>query len=263
MQSMEPFAHILALQREGDQLAIGAELAGLAASVPSCPGWQVRDLLRHLGYVHRWAANYLIERRQDPAEELTEAEQLAAGPADDELIAWYRARHAAIVSALTTADPGIRCWTFLPAPSSLAFWARRQAHETAIHRADAQLAAGRQPSYDAQFAADGIDELLTGFFGRGERAGTDAGNPPGRLLVRAVDTGDDWLVTLTADGRNVIDVGRGSGDTANVRCTLAGPASGLYLTLWNRSDPDAAGVTVEGDRTVMRAWLQEMTITWA
>lgn len=35
----------------------------------------------------------------------------------------------------------VDCWTFLDAPSPLAFWARRQAHETAIHRADAQLAA--------------------------------------------------------------------------------------------------------------------------
>ena len=34
------------------------------------------------------------------------------------------------------------CWTFLPAPSPRAMWARRQAHETAIHRVDAQLAAG-------------------------------------------------------------------------------------------------------------------------
>ena len=257
---MEPSAHILALQGEGDELATAAEQAGLYASIPSCPGWQVRDLLRHLGYVHRWAASFLIEQRQEPAEELTEAEQLAAGPPDDELIAWYRAGHAAIVSALTSADPGICCWTFLPAPSSLAFWARRQAHETAIHRADAEFASGREPSFEAQFAADGIDELLTGFFGR---AGTDTSSAALDLLVRAVDTGHAWHVALTADGREVIGVGRGPGAVANVRCTLAGPASGLYLTLWNRCDPDAAGVTVEGDRTVLRAWPQEMTVTWA
>lgn len=185
--------------------------------------------------------------------------QLAAGPSDGELIAWYRAGHAAIVSALTRADPAIRCWTFLPAPSSLAFWARRQAHETAIHRADAQLAAALEPSFDAQFAADGIDELLTGFFGR---AGTDAGSAPLGVLVRAVDTGHDWHVTLTADGRKVVGVCRGPVDVANVRCTLAGPASGLYLTLWNRSDPDATGLTVEGDAALLRAWPEDMTVTW-
>jgi uncharacterized protein (TIGR03083 family) len=258
---MEPSAHILALQHEGDQLAAVAGQAGLRANVPSCPGWQVRDLLRHLGYVHRWAASYLTEQRQDAADGLTEAEQLAAGPADDELIGWFRLGHAALASALTSADPEISCWTFLPAPSPLAFWARRQAHETAIHRADTQLAAGQQrPSFDAQFAADGVDELLTGFFGG---AGTEAGDARLGLLVRAADTGDDWHLTLTADGRKVTGTGRGLGELGSARCTLTGPASGLYLTLWNRSDPDTARVTVEGDRTVLRAWPDAMTVTWA
>jgi uncharacterized protein (TIGR03083 family) len=256
---MEASEHILALQREGDQLAAVAGQAGLHASVPSCPGWQVRDLLRHLGYVHRWAASYLTEERQDAADELSEAEQLAAGPDDDELIAWYRAGHAGIVAALRNADPGISCWSFLPAPSPLAFWARRQAHETAIHRADTQLAAGQRPSFDAQLAADGIDELLIGFFGR---AGSDAGSTPLGVLVRAVDTGHEWHVTLTADGTKVIGAGRGPGEMASARCTLTGPASALYLTLWNRSDPDVAGVMVEGDRAVLRAWPEKMTVTW-
>ncbi|MER6443505.1 hypothetical protein ABT275_45720 [Streptomyces sp. NPDC001185] len=37
------------------------------------------------------------------------------------------------------------CWTFNPArvPSPLAFWTRRQAHETAVHRYDAEAATGR------------------------------------------------------------------------------------------------------------------------
>ena len=34
----------------------------------------------------------------------------------------------------------MRCFAFLPAPSPLAFWARRQAHETGIHRADVESA---------------------------------------------------------------------------------------------------------------------------
>jgi uncharacterized protein (TIGR03083 family) len=262
MRYMEPSEHILTLGRDGAELAAAATTAGLRADVPSCPGWQVRDLLRHLGYVHRWAASYVTEQRKDPADELTEAEQLAGGPADDELIAWYRDSNAVIAAALATADPGLSCWTFLPAPSPLAFWARRQAHETAIHRADTQLAAGQQPAFEAQFAADGIDELLTGFFGRPVRSGTDPGNRPLSLLVRADDTGHEWFVTLAADGRKVIGAGRGRGDVESAGCTLAGPASGLYLTLWNRCEPAAAGVEVAGDRSVLRAWPEEMTITW-
>ena len=49
---------------------------------------------------------------------------------------------ADLVAALAAAPDDLECWTFLPAPSPRAMWARRQAHETAIHRVDAELAAG-------------------------------------------------------------------------------------------------------------------------
>lgn len=42
----------------------------------------------------------------------------------------------------------------VPATSPRAFWARRQAHETAIHRADAESALATVPEWNAAFAAD-------------------------------------------------------------------------------------------------------------
>ena len=51
----------------------------------------------------------------------------------------------------------------MAAPCPLAFWAPRQAHETAIHRADAESAAALLPECLADFAADGLDELIMGF----------------------------------------------------------------------------------------------------
>jgi hypothetical protein len=59
---MEIAEHIEAVRREGESLADGAERAGLDAAVPPCKPWQVRDLVRHTGHVHRWAARHLIER---------------------------------------------------------------------------------------------------------------------------------------------------------------------------------------------------------
>jgi hypothetical protein len=56
---VETAEHLDALAREGGLLAAAAERAGLAAPVPSCPPWQVRDLLRHIGYGHRWAAGLI------------------------------------------------------------------------------------------------------------------------------------------------------------------------------------------------------------
>ena len=54
--------------------------------------------------------------------------------------------------------------TFMPAPTPLAFSARRQAHETGIHRVDAESALGTPPApMGAAFAVDGIDAAQRAF----------------------------------------------------------------------------------------------------
>lgn len=266
MAAMETGEHIAALRRDGQLLADAAQQAGLAAAVPSCPPWQVRDLLRHTGYVHRWAAGYVAEQHAEyQPDEPSENDVLRGGPPDDELIDWFRAGHAELVRTLTSADPAVACWTFLPAPSPLAMWARRQAHETAIHRVDAELAAGGVTPFPADFAADGIDELLVAMFGR-DAAGLTAEQQSGRRLVLQVVASDEhadpsaWLAELTADGTQAAKVSRGQGPAD---CTLAGPASGLYQLLWNRCDPATAGVTVAGDPSVLQSWQSGMHVTWS
>jgi uncharacterized protein (TIGR03083 family) len=262
MSAMEVRYYIAALQQDGDLLAAAAEGAGLEASVPTCPPWRVRDLLRHIGYVHRWAAGYIVEQRTERLPGRPgEAELLASGAPDDELLDWYRAGHADLVAALRGADPAIVCWTFLDAPSPLAFWARRQAHETAIHRVDAELALGLPTPLRAEFAADGVDELIMGFFGRDGAELTDAQRAGGRqsLQAQATDTGGSWLIELTEDAKLAATVRRGAGQAD---CTLAGPAAGLYLLLWNRTDPATGNVEVSGDGAVLRAWPDGMRVTW-
>jgi len=274
---MEVEEHIAELQQDGELIAAAAERAGLTSTVPPCPAWQIRDLLRHTGHVHRWAARYVTGGLARPVPDLSEAEILAGGPPDPELIGWFRAGHASLVAALTDADPSLSCWTFLPAPSPRAFWARRQAHETAIHRVDAELATPDSVTpVSAGFATDGVDELIMGFFGRDQRKLTDT-QRSGRLQtvqVRSTDTGGEWLVALTEDGtlaarverRDGSENGGGSaGSTASARadCTLTGPAAGLYLLLWNRADPAAAGVEVGGDGRVLTTWRRGMHVTWS
>lgn len=266
---MELQAHIEALEREGALLAAAAGRRGLAAPVPACSGWQVRDLLRHLGYVHRWAAGYVGQARRTMVKEPAETEILRAGPADQKLLAWFRDGLADLAGVLRSADPGLICWTFLDAASPLAFWARRQAHETAIHRADTEGAGGEvvvSPGaaiatvtvvtpFPADFAADGIDELLTGFAPRARfRAGAAAGGSVPSLLVRAADTGDEWLTGIGPR----ITARRGPGAA---QCVVAGPASDLYLMLWNRP-PDLTRVTVSGDGSVLDLWQARVRVTW-
>ena len=154
--------------------------------------------------MHRWAARFVVEELDRPVPDRPgEAELLRGGPADDELLSWFSAGHAGLVSALRAADPGLSCWTFLEAPSPLAFWARRQAHETAIHRVDAELAGGAPAPFPADFAADGVDELIMGFFGRDadELTAPQWASRRQRLTVRRLTPAAAGMVELTDDGK--------------------------------------------------------------
>jgi uncharacterized protein (TIGR03083 family) len=253
--------YIDALRRQGDLLADAAQRAGLDASVPPCPGWQVKDLLRHTGYVHRWAARHITECPDTVLDGPPEEEILRGGAADPDLLAWFRAGHAALVETLSMADPGLVCATFMDAPSALAFWARRQAHETAIHRADADSASGIRPGYDPDFAADGIDELITGFGQR--RKYRPSAEPGGGLWARATDTGHAWYVGTEGGRLQARREHAGSEPSGPAACTVTGPASGVYLFLWNRSDAAQAGVTISGDTGFLDLWQSSVRIRWS
>jgi uncharacterized protein (TIGR03083 family) len=273
--------HIDALRCQGDLLADAAERAGLDAPVSPCPPWLVKDLLRHTGYIHRWAARHLTECPDRVLDGPPETEILRGGAADPELLAWFRAGHAALVETLSTADPGLECATFMPAPSPLAFWARRQAHETAIHRADAESATGVLPEYPPEFAADGIDELIMGFGQR--RKYRPSAEREGALQVLTTDTGDAWYIGAEAGRlqarRGPSDTGStdtgstdtgstdtGSTDTGSTDAadgTVRGPASGVYLFLWHRCDAAQAGVTIAGDADLLASWQSSVRVRWS
>jgi uncharacterized protein (TIGR03083 family) len=242
------------LRRDGALLAGAVSTVEPDRPVPTCPDWVVRDLVHHMGMVHRWAAEVV----RSAADGSPDAEGVVAAqggyPPDDRLVAWFLDGHAAVVDALESAPVDLSCWTFLPAPSPRAFWARRQAHETAIHRADAEAAGSPITPFPAAFAADGIDELLMGFAARpGGRLKADR---PRSLAVAPVD-GDSagWVVTV---GPARATVARG--DTAGADCTVTGPASDLYLWVWNRRD--LPGLDVSGDPSVLDLWRDGVRIRW-
>ncbi len=250
---MDLATHIAALRRDGTELADAAQSAGLEASVPTCPDWLVRDLVAHVGGVHRWAASYVTTARVEPYSDEQEKRFFNA-PDDAKLLAWFREGHAALVEALENADPDLVCYAFLRAPSPRRFWARRQAHETAVHRADAQFAAGVEPRFDAQFAADGIGELFGGFLAR--RGRSIATGTPLRIAVRATDADCAWTVTFQPDSRDRVVVP--VAEPADM--SLSGPAADLYLLLWNRGG--SGRIEVEGDARLLELWREGVKITW-
>jgi uncharacterized protein (TIGR03083 family) len=231
-------------------MTAAAAETGLAAAVPTCPAWTVTDLLGHTGVVHRWATEY-VARGADAYGGCQPEEAVA--PADG-LLDWFAEGHADLVGALRAAPADLDTWSFLAAPSPLAFWARRQAHETAVHRADAEAAAGRIPTYATDFAVDGLAELLELFWGR--RKGRLLSDPPCSVRVVPTDSTRSWHVQIGPEGRTITPDGEQPAD-----CTLSGAAADLYLDLWNR--PPAGAVKVDGDPAVLDLWRRLARITWS
>lgn len=249
---MEIADHLAALRSDGLLLADAIAMHTLDVEVPTTPEWTAGDLLRHVGEVHRWAASHVAQRRTQPMPAEEQSELVRNWPDDDdELLEWYLSGHESLVFTLETADPGVQCWTILPGPSPLASWARRQAHETAIHRVDAESISGTITPFVPAFAADGVDELLTGFFARPGRMRTANTYS---LALGATDVDRYWRVEVSP-GQVVTTEGGGAAD-----CAVQGTASDLYLLLWNRLG--TAGLDVIGDPAVLRDWRDNANVTW-
>ena len=234
------------LSADGALLAGAAERASLDAPVRSCPDWAVRDLITHIGGVHRWAASIIGNAMLDN-DEVT-GDQVGAGPEDGLLLEWFRDGHQTLVQTLRAAASDLQCFTFLPAPTPLLFWARRQAHETAIHRVDAQSVNGDVTPFDTKFACDGIEEMLFGFAAR-PRPALDSGT----MLLKPDDADSSWLVTFGSHG-----VTAAAADDVRADASVTGTTSDIYLWLWNR--PSKA--LVSGRSGVADRW-HKIRVRWS
>jgi hypothetical protein len=130
-------------------------------------------------------------------------------------------------------------------------WARRQAHETAIHRFDAESATGSMSRFNPDFASDGIDEILTAMAPRASDLPLESHLT---MAIRPTDVAERWLVTLGPGG---IDTVRIDGPADLV---LTGLASDLYLAVWNRGDDTA--ITLSGDSAVLDTWRARHRSQW-
>jgi uncharacterized protein (TIGR03083 family) len=233
---MDVSRQIARIRAEGEALARAAEAGPMDAAVPGCPGWDVDALVRHIGDVHRWAATIVRERLQ------TRLRRDHEGPAGSEdLLAWYREGCSALVEVLEGATPDESFWFWGPAPNALAFWTRRQANETTVHRCDAESARGPITQLDTSEAVDALDEWLGLATLRGS-----APSGAGRVLrLVPSDGGTSWRVIL---GER-LDV---TSNGADGDCELQGTASDLFL--WSMNRRGLEGITVSGDRSVAQVW---------
>jgi uncharacterized protein (TIGR03083 family) len=226
----------------------------LSLPIPTCPEWTLRQLVTHVGRAHRWAAE-ITRTRSDAFIPFREVPDGKLPDDRGEQRAWLRAGAARIAGAAREADSDL-VWSFTGlVPAS--FWLRRMAHETLVHRADAQLAVDAEPEPDieAEVAADAIDEwlmLLTGGLGDAEER-TNALPAGAGLHIHATDDrlggSGEWMIRHDAGGLT-IEPGHGAGDAA-----LTGPAASLLLVLMRRRPVSDPAVSVYGDNAVVDGWL--------
>lgn len=250
---MDATTHLEWLRREGHLLAsIPAD--ALDRPVEACPGWTVERLISHVGRVHAWASSFLA--LGPDGGEPDAGERSPRGP---DILPWYGERLDALLTELELHDPSEPSRSFL-GPAPVGFWFRRQAHEVAVHRWDAEHAADPRavtPFLPPQ-AADGVDEWLDVFVPRAfARSAPPAELVGASLHLDASEPVDElaglgeWTLRLTADG-GVAERGQLTGDAS-----LLGSAADLLLTVWHRS---SEGVQVVGDPERGRAVLDLIRI---
>lgn len=234
-------------RREGEALAAAAESGDLEGDVPACPGWTLRDLVDHVGVVHRDKTNQLRSRS------LERVRIDIADPAPEELLGWYRQGLTELIAELAEIDPMAPVWTW-DGSNTASFWSRRMAHENAVHRFDAQSVSGKAQAIDADLALDGIDEYLFVHMPppEGLDEGEDYRGPLGSVAISTADGNRSWSLALQAPAPQArVEEGRHEADL-----WIGGQPSDLLLFLWRRIGPE--GVEWRGDPGVMdglQSWL--------
>ncbi len=231
------------ITREANALATAARSVGPDAAVPATPEWTMAKLVKHTGTTHRWVMAVAATR------EFANPGDLDLGLPDDEggYPDWIEAGAATLVTTLAAMDPDSAMWSWGP-DQHVRFWSRRMAHETAIHRWDAQSATGASGSIEFGLAVDGIDERLenlTASLGFGP-LGPQALQGHGETIhLHATDGDGEWLLQFGAEGITV------SREHAKGDVAVRGPASDLLLYLVGRRGHE--GFEIFGDESVLTA----------
>lgn len=220
------------------------------ARVPSCPDWTAADLLWHLGEVQWFWAQVISQRPAGPPDDDAHPDR----PGDHAgLLAFFDRSSTDLVDALAAADPAEPAWSWADDQQHVGFTYRRQAHESLIHRLDAEQTAGLVTPLDPRLAADGVAELVDVMYG-GEPPAWGRFEPgEGQVEIELTDVGTTLRVSPgmffgtdpesghNYDGPHLLVVPAEGEPAATVR----GTAADVDAWMWKRGD-DAA-ITWTGD----------------
>jgi uncharacterized protein (TIGR03083 family) len=231
-------AYLQAIRSEGEALLKAAGSAPDAA-VPCCPEWNNRDLAQHIGRIWLYVSQQAITTES--------LESNGAPAAGEDPLAWAADGLSALLLTLTETDPHAESWNWARnEPNTAAFWFRRMAQETAMHRWDAESSSGAPSPIPSWLAADGIEEVMTMWLPR--RRGQSKEDIVGTVHLHAHDPSEgqpsEWFVELGPQGKVSCRHAHEKGDAV-----LRGSACDILLRLWQRS----SAVEEFGDETVRGA----------
>ena len=250
---LEKSAYLEHLERESLRFRDVLAAADPGLPVPSCPAWMAGDLLWHLaGVQHFWS--WVVSARPDDAEGYDEPKR---PDTPEDVLAFFDTASAALQAALASAEPTDPCWTWSD-DKTVGFVMRRQALEAAIHRIDAEQAAGVDVTeIDARLATDGVDEVLDVMYGGCPPWGDFSPLPHYiRVDVRDTDT-SVWVQLGRFSGTDPKDEVRYEEDDIHVvadpgvepDAVIEGSASVLLARLWRRGD--GADIHLAGDMGIV------------
>jgi uncharacterized protein (TIGR03083 family) len=219
-----------------ENMLAGADSESLENRVPAISEWSVMDLTEHLAQTHRWAAACLRTGEKTPGIDGRFDRRDPVGS--------YRSAADDVLDAVRSIDPMRPTWHFGPRPKLAGFWARREAHETAVHRMDLGGALGVPVALDRALAADGVDEVLEVFFPRQVAHGRQEPLP---FAVRLVVTDDPQAKIRTLHGDGIPP------GPDEIDATLTGSAQAVLLALWGRLALDDPRLSISGALDALRA----------
>jgi uncharacterized protein (TIGR03083 family) len=238
--------HIAVIESEAARI-VAAYAANPGGKVPWSDRWSVNTVARHVAGSHHVVAQIIEDR---PTADFGRFDGLGRpAKGDPGFPAWFAAGTEALVAQCRLTPSAETAWTPHPAVGdTVGYWKRHMAHETLVHRWDAEAGAGTTgPAMDPEVAVDALDEhldlsvLATRAIHR---------SPAGPVVrIACTDADRDWYLDLTEAGGRTLH-----GEPVDVAMTLHGTAEGLLLLLWGRLDAERAGVDVEGDPEVLARW---------
>lgn len=239
--------------------------ADFSTAVPTCPGWSLEQLMRHVGRGDRWCAQMIINK----ATEILDPRTVPEGkpPADrDAAITWLHDGVRVLIDAMHSSGEQTLVWTFL-GPRPAQWWIRRRLYEVVIHRIDAALALGLDGdalNIDPELAAGAVTEWL-------ERVAIQVNNDPrltdddrplmaGQVLhLHTTDSGvgsvGHWTVRVGHHGMEVEHVFAVSPEQHQASVTVRGSVRDVLLALVRRKRSDELDVDILGDAQIWQTWL--------